>query len=72
MTVRIGGTPDRRRVLATATASTAPTAIGGVADRPLITHGMQYGDVGIDSAVMWARVDRPSRMRLAVATTKIG
>jgi hypothetical protein len=49
MTVRIGRTPDRRRFLASAAATTALTAIGGLAkphlsraaDRPLITHGLQ-------------------------------
>jgi phosphodiesterase/alkaline phosphatase D-like protein len=31
-------------------------------DRPLITHGLQSGDVTADSAVIWARADRPARM----------
>jgi alkaline phosphatase D len=61
---------SRRRFLATAAASTALSAIGGLAkpylsraaDRPLITHGIQSGDVSVDSAVIWARADRPARM----------
>src|SRR5215831_2455046 len=68
---------SRRRFLATAAASTAITAVGSVskpylsraADRPLITHGIQSGDVSVDSAVIWARADRPARMLADVATT---
>jgi alkaline phosphatase D len=75
MTVRIS--VSRRRFLATAAASTAISAIGGVAhpylsraaDRPLITHGVQSGDVSVDSAVIWARADRPARMWAEVATS---
>ena len=68
---------SRRRFLATAAASTAISAVGGIArpylsraaDRPLITHGIQSGDVSDDSAVVWARADRPARMLVEVATT---
>ena len=75
MTVRIP--VSRRRLLATAAASTAISAIGGIgrpylsraADRPLITHGLQSGDVSADSAVIWARADRPARMLAEVATS---
>jgi alkaline phosphatase D len=67
----------RRRLLATAAASSGLTLLGGVAkpslsfapDRPRITHGVQSGDVGVDSAVVWARADRPARMLVEVATT---
>ncbi len=72
----------RRALLKTATASAAITAIVGIArpslsyapDRPQITHGIQSGDVSADSGVansgvVWARADRPSRMRIEVATT---
>lgn len=38
-------------------------------DRPTITHGVQSGDVSVDSGVVWARADRPSRMTIEVATT---
>jgi alkaline phosphatase D len=37
--------------------------------RPLITHGVQSGDVSADSGMVWARADRPSRMIVEVATT---
>ena len=33
------------------------------------SHGVQSGDVSIDSGVVWARADRPSRMLVEVATT---
>lgn len=70
-------TPTRRRFLATSAASTLATAVGGIArpfisranDRPTITHGVQSGDVSVDSGVVWARADRPSRMTIEVATT---
>jgi alkaline phosphatase D len=77
MTIRPVALPSRRRFLTTAAASTAISAIGGIArpslsraaDRPLITHGVQSGDVSVDSGVVWARADRPSRMLVDVATT---
>jgi alkaline phosphatase D len=67
----------RRRFLTTAASTVALTAVGGIAkpylsravDRPLITHGIQSGDVSIDSAVVWARADRPARMHVEVATS---
>src|SRR5260370_26783207 len=73
MTVRIP--LSRRRFLATAAASTAISAVvprpylSRAADRPVITHGIQSGDVSVDSAVIWARADRPARMLAEVATT---
>jgi alkaline phosphatase D len=68
---------SRRRFVATAAASTALSAVGGIAkpylsraaDRPRITHGVQSGDVSFDSAVIWARADRPARMMAEVATS---
>jgi alkaline phosphatase D len=68
---------SRRRFIAKAAAATALSAIGGIAkpylsraaDRPRITHGVQSGDVSADSAVIWARADRPARMLAEVATT---
>ena len=70
------GEPLTRRRLLTGFASTAAIATGigkpfisRAADRPLITHGMQSGDVSIGSGVVWARADRPARMLVEVATT---
>ena len=68
---------SRRRFVATTAASTALSALGGVAapylsraaDRPRVTHGVQSGDVSSDSAVIWARADRPARMLAEVATS---
>src|SRR5262245_28794508 len=66
---------SRLRFLATAAASTAITAVvpkpylSRAADRPVITHGIQSGDVSLDSAVIWARADRPARMLAEVATS---
>ena len=40
------------------------------ADRPVVTHGVQSGDVGADGGVVWARADRPSQMMVEVATTE--
>jgi alkaline phosphatase D len=43
--------------------------ISRAADRPLITHGIQSGDVSVDSGMVWARADRPARMLVEIATT---
>ena len=66
----------RRRFLAAGVSSTALAAVGiakpalsRAADRPLITHGVQSGDVSTDAGIVWARADRPSRMLVEVATT---
>ncbi len=68
---------NRRRLLATLGSAAMVTGIDGVArpylsraaDRPLITHGLQSGDVSADSGMVWARADRPARMLVEVATT---
>jgi alkaline phosphatase D len=38
-----------------------------VRSRPVLTHGIQSGDVGASSGIVWARADRPSRMLVALA-----
>jgi alkaline phosphatase D len=78
VTMRAGASLTRRRLLTTAASSAAITFAGGiakpsishVADRPLMTHGIQSGDVSIDSGVVWARADRPARMLVEVSTTE--
>jgi alkaline phosphatase D len=40
-----------------------------VRSRPQLTHGIQSGDVTADSAIVWARADRPSRMLVEIAPT---
>lgn len=37
--------------------------------RPVITHGVQAGDVDGDSALVWARADRASQLRVEWSTT---
>ena len=68
---------NRRHFLATTASATAVTALGGVArpylsraaDRPVISHGLQSGDVSVDSGVVWARADRPSRLTFEISTS---
>jgi alkaline phosphatase D len=75
---RSGATLSRRRLLASAGAAGVLTLTGGLArpylsraaDRPRITHGIQSGDVSVDSAVVWSRADRAARMRVEVSTTE--
>jgi alkaline phosphatase D len=46
---------------------TAPAvALAGRA-RPVLTHGVQTGDVTTDGAMLWTRADRPARMLVEVA-----
>jgi alkaline phosphatase D len=63
----------RRKFLAVSTSAAALSVarpyISRANDRPLITHGVQSGDVGVDSGVVWARTDRPARMQIEIATT---
>jgi alkaline phosphatase D len=76
--MRMTSTPlSRRRFIAGFVSTAALTLTGGIAkpylsrasDRPLITHGLQSGDIGVDSGVVWARSDRPARMQIEIATT---
>ena len=66
-----------RRAFITTTGAGLATLAGGLArptlsraaDRPRITHGLQSGDVSDDSAVVWTRADRPSRVLIEAAPT---
>ncbi|OLT47114.1 alkaline phosphatase [Saccharomonospora sp. CUA-673] len=68
---------DRRSVLRAgvvgtgliaATAFAAGRASGLVrGDRPVLTHGVQSGDVDRHSAMIWTRADRPARMKVEVS-----
>src|SRR6201994_1897391 len=68
---------SRRQFLSSA-AATGAGALGTIAmpylsraaDRPVVTHGVQSGDVGADGGVVWARADRPSQMLVEVSTTE--
>src|SRR4051812_34266863 len=70
MTIKI----SRRKFLASTAAAgaglIATPYLSRAADRPVITHGVQSGDVGADGGVVWARADRPSQMMVEVATTE--
>jgi alkaline phosphatase D len=39
------------------------------AARPVLTHGLQSGDVTADSGIVWARADRPARMLIEASTS---
>src|SRR5882724_9641335 len=78
MAIRIVDTPiSRRSFLATTTATGLLGVTGGLslpglsraADRPLVTHGVQSGDVSLDRAVFWSRTDRPAEAVFEWATT---
>ncbi len=68
----------RRQLLLRSGASLALAGFGGVAkpylsraaDRPLIASGIQSGDVSEGSAVVWARADRPARLRVDYSTVE--
>lgn len=74
--------PDRRLFLRGA-ATLSAAAIDGLlaapasgapalmrAGRPVLTHGIQAGEVTSSGAVVWARADRPARMLVEVASTE--
>ncbi len=72
-------TISRRQILLTGAAATASFALPGglarpylsrAADRPLITHGLQSGDIGSDAGMIWASADRPSQMMVEISTTE--
>src|SRR5215470_2282938 len=62
----------RRQWLVRSAATVAAAGLGSVArpylsraaDRPVITSGIQSGDVSAESAVIWARADRAARMQV--------
>jgi alkaline phosphatase D len=69
---------SRRQFLVRSASSATLAGLGGIAgpylsraaDRPRITCGLQSGDVSTDSAIVWARADRPARMQVECATTE--
>jgi alkaline phosphatase D len=75
MALRIRSGVTRRRLLAGAASATAAStllarpSISRANNRPPITHGIQSGDVSMDSGMIWARTDRPARMLVEIATT---
>jgi alkaline phosphatase D len=74
MAIRNRRSLSRRGFMTTAASTGALVAlakpyISRAADRPLVSHGVQSGDVSVDSGVVWARADRPSRMQIEIAST---
>lgn len=65
---------SRRRFLAHSAAAGASflamPALSRAADRPVVSHGVQSGDVGMSSGMIWSRADRPAQMMVEVATTE--
>jgi alkaline phosphatase D len=65
---------SRRRFISTAAASGASMFalpyLSRAADRPVVSHGVQSGDIGINSGMIWSRADRPAQMMVEVATTE--
>jgi alkaline phosphatase D len=64
---------SRRRFISGAAGTLGSVAmpyLSRAADRPMVTHGVQSGDVSADGGVVWARADRPSQMLVEVATTE--
>lgn len=37
--------------------------------RPQVTHGVQSGDISLNSGMIWARSDRPAMMQVSLSTT---
>jgi alkaline phosphatase D len=73
MTIRRSRKVSRRHFIRSGAAAAALVTmpyLSRAADRPLVTHGVQSGDVSPDGGVVWARADRPSQMLVEVATTE--
>ncbi|MET0706572.1 MAG: alkaline phosphatase D family protein [Tardiphaga sp.] len=68
MAIRI----TRRGFLSSATGAALITMpyLSRAADRPMVSHGVQSGDIGVDSGMVWSRADRPAQMMVEVATTE--
>ncbi|WP_417687748.1 alkaline phosphatase D family protein [Roseibium sp.] len=47
----------------------AMPALSRASSRPVVTHGLQSGDVDMNSGMIWARTDRPAKMLVEVDTT---
>jgi alkaline phosphatase D len=68
----------RRHLLVRSASSIALAGMGGLAasylsraaDRPQIAGGIASGDVSTDSAVIWARADRPARMQVECSSVE--
>ncbi len=66
-------TMSRRHALMGTAAAGMVLAVPGLSraqSRPVLTHGVQSGDIAHDGAVIWARADREARMTVEWATTE--
>src|SRR4029079_13383458 len=72
MTFRISLQLSRRGFLAGAGAigALAMPYLSRAADRPVVTSGVQSGDIGADGGVVWPRSAAPSQLLVDVATTE--
>ena len=68
---------SRRQILKLAGTSALMVPVGlamprisRAASRPLVTHGLQSGDIGANHGVIWARTDRTARAVFEVATNE--
>jgi alkaline phosphatase D len=75
-TIRAKQGLTRRHLLVRSVSTVALAGMGGLArpylsraaDRPHITCGLASGEISDGSAVVWARADRPARMRVECST----
>jgi len=74
---RIPPIQSRRQILKLAGTSALMVPVGlamprisRAASRPLVTHGLQSGDIGANHGVIWARTDRTARAVFEVATNE--
>ena len=64
---------SRRNLLLSSAAGAvtlAAPSLSRAQSRPILTHGVQSGDVSADAAVVWARADREASMLVEWATTE--
>lgn len=60
----------RRKLLLASAGIVAMPYLSRAAQRPVISHGVQSGDIDQRSGVIWARSDRPARLHIEIATTE--
>src|SRR5204863_1336923 len=60
----------RKFIKWSAAGALAMPGLSRAADRPLVSHGVQSGDIEATTGVVWARSDRPARLHIEVATTE--
>ena len=60
----------RKFIKWSAAGALAMPGLSRAADRPLLSHGVQSGDIEATTGVVWARSDRPACFHIEVATTE--